>query len=68
MSVAVENRIEELDVLQGATITKVAVGPATIRLTVRFAPNLFVNGRRTAIYEIWQDGEGNGPGYLALVG
>ena len=39
-----------------------------LRLSVRFRSGLRVNDSATGEYEVWQDVEGNGSGYLAYVG
>lgn len=73
-----ENVPEDVDVLKGATIEQVtfadwddgfAVVPkGVVRLRVRFKKGLLVNGSTHGEFEIWQDPEGNGPGFIALVG
>ena len=73
-----ENVPEELDILEGATITKVqfadwddgmeVVAKGVVRLRVKYADGHKVNGSSFGEFEIWQDPEGNGPGFIALVG
>lgn len=68
---------EELDVLVGATVTRVWVEEPDpeyaweqphVNIAVRFKKGLTVNGDTTGVYGIWQDPEGNGPGFLAFLG
>lgn len=68
----VENTVEDLEILKGATITKIAIvpdgyGDDKIVMDVRYRKGLQVNESRTGRFEVWQDVEGNGPGYLAFV-
>lgn len=73
-----ENIPEDVDVLVGATIEKVTfadwddgfevVPKGVVRIRVKFKKGLTVNGLAFGEFEIWQDPEGNGPGFLALVG
>ena len=73
-----ENVPEELDILEGATIEKVQfttwddgfeqVENGVVRLRVKYKKGLKVNGLAYGEFEIWQDPEANGPGFLALVG
>jgi hypothetical protein len=66
----------ELEVLAGAKITRVWVENAPddgfsfpeIRISVKYRKNLVVNGETEGVYALWQDEEGNGPGYLAFMG
>ena len=74
---AMQNTPDEIADLQGATIEK--AWPATwddgyekvkggvVRLRVRFRDGLIVNGHTHGEYELWQDPEGNGPGFLSFV-
>lgn len=69
---SVENTMDELDTLKGATITDIRIeadgyGDFKIVMEVDLRSNLRVNGEQKATFEVWQDEEGNGPGYLALV-
>jgi hypothetical protein len=74
MSALLENTLEDVDILEGATIEKVWITepdleyeyPA-VRLRVRYRNGSLVNNSPTGEYEIWQDVEGNGPGYIAFV-
>lgn len=71
MSVSVENTHEDLEILVGATILSAEGTPGSddpIVLNVRFVAHLDVNGSNRGRFEIWQDGEGNGPGYIAYLG
>lgn len=83
MSWKVENTPEELDDLRGAKILSIRVlGPTEqglekdlvpyacemISLTVMYRNDLTVNHSKVGEYEIWADAEGNGPGFVALVG
>jgi hypothetical protein len=80
MSPVLEQDAEELEVLVGATIEKVWVqepDPSSeyydyeypvVRMRVRFRQGLRVNNKRHGEYEVWQDPEGNGPGFFSLVG
>ena len=74
-----ENVPEELDILEGATIQKVqfadwddgfesVIEKGVVRLRVKYKNGLKVNGSAFGEFEIWQDPEANGPGFLALVG
>lgn len=68
----VENTAEDLEILQGATITKIEIvpdgyGSTKTVMDVRFKRGLIVNGKPTGRFEVWMDVEGNGPGYLAFV-
>ena len=66
---------QELNVLLGARITKLKVGPdelggsrnPMVELTVRFKEGMVVNGCKEGTYQVWMDEEG-GPGHLALIG
>lgn len=69
----VENTADDLDCLKGATITKIEIvpdgyGDDKIVMDVRYRTGLMVNERNFGRFEVWQDVEGNGPGYLAFVG
>ena len=76
MSALLENTPEDIDVLEGATIKKVWIEAPdphgweypVVRMRVRYRPGLTVNDLSYGEYEIWQDAEGNGPGFIALVG
>lgn len=73
-----ENVPGDVDVLEGATIKKVTfatwddgfeqIEKGVVRVRVQYRAGLKVNGSQFGEYEIWQDPEGNGPGFLALVG
>lgn len=76
MSALLENTAAEIEDLAGATIERIWISDANVgddyeqpvvRLRVRFRPGLSVNGLHHGEYELWQDVEGNGPGYLAFV-
>ena len=61
--------------LVGATILAVSSRPNDwppgrdfLRLHVRFASDVEVNGANEAYYELWSDEEGNGPGELVYLG
>lgn len=74
-----ENTLEEIQDLQGATIEKVWIKEPdpeseyidfeypVVCVRVRYRPGLRVNDLDYGEYEIWQDAEGNGPGFLAFV-
>lgn len=69
----VENTREDLELLEGATITKIQIVPDgygldKIVMDVRWRNGLRINDSPTGRFEVWQDEEGNGPGYLAFVG
>lgn len=74
---AMQNSKEEIDDLKGATILNAwaaewddgfeAVPEGVIRLRVSYRKGLRVNGKPCGEYELWQDPEGNGPGFLSLV-
>lgn len=75
----VENTMEELDALIGGTILDVKIQPdgfdgETTVLTVKCRPGLTIvdsvtkKKMTTLEFQIWSDEEGNGPGYVALVG
>lgn len=76
MSWQCENQPDEVSDLVGATIVaaKIAkagcgeVGTKAVRLTVRFRDGFKVNDSDKGTYEVWQDPEGNGPGFLAYMG
>ena len=69
---------EEYGYLVGATITAVGAadmdyGDQAITLTIRPRSNIEITDQdgttyRTVRLEVWQDPEGNGPGYLAFSG
>lgn len=67
------NDQEEMDSLKGARILGVTRREDEFdrrtywTLHVRYRPGLHVNGAKEGFYELWQDEEGNGPGYFALV-
>jgi hypothetical protein len=73
-----ENTPDDVDVLEGATITKVTfadwddgfevVPKGVVRLRVKYKNGLKVNGSAFGEFEIWRDPEANGPGFIALVG
>ena len=76
MSALLENTLDEVEVLEGATIEKIWVQKGSVgwgedeeclRMRVRFRKDLKVNGNTHGEYELWQDCEGNGPGFIALV-
>lgn len=67
MSISVENVGADLEPLEGAKILSAKIIGNSIRLTIEYH-NFVVNGSLTGIYEVWRDGEGNGPGYLAYLG
>ena len=70
----------ELSILKGATISQVSVREpeddydiAAVVIEVRYSPRQIVTNEKGerlifGTYEVWQDEEGNGPGYVALVG
>ena len=72
-----ENVKEDVDYLVGATIEKVwfadwddgfeVVPEGVVRLRLRYRKGLLVNDKTHGEYEIWQDAEGNGPGYVSFV-
>jgi hypothetical protein len=69
----VENTPDDLEILEGATITKIQIvpdgyGDDKIVMDVKYRKGLNVNELDHGRFEIWQDVEGNGPGYLAFVG
>ena len=72
----VENTIEELSYLIGARITKFEIRPDAIgeeKLVMCCTAKVLVEDQhgtksRKIEVEVWQDEEGNGPGYLALTG
>jgi hypothetical protein len=73
MSYRVENTEDDLEILQGAKITSIAIVPDEydsdkIVMTVHFRTGLRVNDALTGTFEVWMDAEGNGPGFLAFVG
>ena len=75
MSARLENTAEELSDLVGATIEKAWVAGAEdeydspkVRLRVRYRDGFGVNGSAVGEYELWQDEEGNGPGFIAFMG
>lgn len=72
MSYHLEQDLEELDPLVGASIFRIARveedGQEFIRLYLRLRSDIAVNGSVLACYDVWQDVEGNGPGYLAYCG
>ena len=56
--------------LEGAKIIAVTDGTTGPNFVLRLAPGIAINGpKETKLVEveIWQDEEGNGPGYLALL-
>ena len=77
MSAVLENTVEDIEVLDGATIERIWLAPwddgfdrreqGVVRLTVRYKRGLIVNGSDRGDYELWQDPEGNGPGFLSFV-
>lgn len=75
MSAALENTNTELYPLVGGTIEKIWVEkrvgddwmPQVVRMRVRYANGTLVNDKTHGEYELWQDEEGNGPGYLSFV-
>lgn len=79
MSWDVENTKEEIEELKGCTIVSAKIKPSefegegrSIELKLRF-PHPLTDGEtmrtyREGIFQVWQDEEGNGPGYIALVG
>lgn len=77
----VENTQEELDLLVGATILSIKIEdlPEDLKefgddnkivMKVMLPKPVEMDGKKTGTlsFEVWQDEEGNGPGYLALVG
>jgi len=73
MSYEVENTAEDLEILEKARIDYIGIEPDgfgsdKILMRVTFRPGLIVNECRTGTFEVWQDVEGNGPGYLSYVG
>lgn len=77
----VENTQEELDLLVGATILSIQIedlpedlkefgNDNKIVMKVKMPKPVVLDGKETGTlsFEVWQDEEGNGPGYLALVG
>ena len=78
MSWTVENTIEDVDYLVGGTITAIEIQPnkyepGTTQLVMRVKLKTPIRNQdnkvlRTVEIQVWQDEEGNGPGYLALVG
>jgi len=74
MSAVLENTAEELEDLIGATIENAWIekdddlDTGRVRMRVRFRKGLQVNLSHAGEYEIWQDEEGNGPGFIAFVG
>lgn len=65
-----ENTIEELEFLKGATIFDIKIDDEKEETTMllRLKPGLAVNNSVIAVVGVWQDVEGNGPGYLAYLG
>jgi hypothetical protein len=70
MSAVLENTAEEIEDLVGATIEKawIASDVPAVRIRVRYRSGLIVNGAAAGEYELWQDEEGNGPGFVAYMG
>ena len=73
MSAVLENTEQEIKDLQGALIETAAIeddgyGEQVVVLRVRYRADLRVNGSQHGEYQVWQDPEGNGPGFLALTG
>ena len=74
---ACQNTKDDIDILEGATIESIklatwddgfeVVPKGVVRMRVRFRENLRVNDSQYGEFEFWQDPEGNGPGFLALV-
>jgi hypothetical protein len=77
----VENTQEELDLLVGATILSIKIedlpedlkefgNDNKIVMRVKVPKPVVLDGKETGTlsFEVWQDEEGNGPGYFALVG
>lgn len=77
MSWRSENVAEDIDVLVGATIEKAwfadwddgfeVVKEGVVRLRVRYREGFKINGKTHGEYELWQDPEGNGPGFVSFV-
>jgi hypothetical protein len=76
MSAMLEQSADELDVLVGAKITGVRVvkdgdeyGFDSIEIDVHREIAVNVDGEfcHDLSFQVWEDPEGNGPGYLALV-
>lgn len=44
------------------------IDQACVRMCVRWRKGLVVNGSSEGTFEVWQDPEGNGPGFLAFTG
>lgn len=74
MSARLENTPDDIDDLVGAKIVKAWItpgeeySPPAVRIRVMYRKGLLVNGSPVGEYELWQDEEGNGPGYLAFMG
>lgn len=74
---AMQNSADEIDNLKGATILDAwaadwddgfgTVKKGVVRLRVRYRKGVIVNGWDVGEYELWQDPEGNGPGFIAFV-
>lgn len=74
---AMQNTKDDVDVLLGATIENIWFGEwddgfevvpeGVVRVRVRYRKGLLVNGHTRGEYELWQDPEGNGPGFLSFV-
>lgn len=77
MSALLDNNKDDIAFLQGATIEKIWLATwddgidvepeGVIRMRVRYAPGQLVNNSTRGEFELWQDGEGNGPGFLSFV-
>lgn len=72
-----ENRPDEIADLKGATIKDAKIVKddefgtvAELKVIFRQGHRIEVDGRQAVggIYQIWMDPEGNGPGFLSLVG
>jgi len=74
---AMQNVKDDIDFLKGATIERIwfadwddgfeVVPEGVVRIRLRFAENVRVNDKTHGEYEIWQDPEGNGPGFVSFV-
>jgi hypothetical protein len=78
MSAHLEMSVEDIDFLIGATLAKAevtpdAMGEEAMNLHFRLPKGRVVVDQSgseytTVVMQVWQDVEGNGPGYLAFVG
>lgn len=60
----------DLNWLVGAEIVRVKSGQIGLSLWLQLPEPILLDGKEVSVvnFEIWQDAEGNGAGYLALVG